>query len=148
MCGLSNKQTCANDTHKKATRVAIVTNMPTPYRIPIFQKLANHYGTTNFKVIYCTEKECNRDWLLDQDGFDLTYLKENAVTWKNRFIHFNFDVLKALTTYKPDIIITTGFYPTSLIAFAYTLFFTKKHIAWTDGTINSEQTLSVVLIVP
>ena len=42
---------------KKMSCVALVTNMPAPYRIPIFQELNKIYGIDKFKVIYCTPQE-------------------------------------------------------------------------------------------
>jgi glycosyltransferase involved in cell wall biosynthesis len=124
--------------------IVIVTNMPAPYRIPIFRKLAQQWGYENFKVIYCTEKEGNRDWILNQSGFDFLFLKENMLAWKNRYIHFNFDVLNVLRHLNPEVVITTGFNPSFLVAFGYAYFFDKIHIPMTDGTLESEQSLSLV----
>ena len=42
------------------------------------------------------------------------------------------------------MVITTGFNPTHLLAFAYTLFYKKVHIPKTDGTFESEQKLTVL----
>ena len=46
----------------KPINVATVTNIPAPYRIPIYQILAQHWGHEYFKVFYCADKEGNRDW--------------------------------------------------------------------------------------
>ena len=43
-----------------------------------------------------------------------------------------------------DTVITTGFNPTHLLAFSYTVFYKKMHIPMTDGTFESEQTLSAI----
>lgn len=75
MISLTNEQRCSNDTPNKLTRVAIVTNIPAPYRTKIYQKLATHWGQENFKVFYCTEKQENRQWILHQNGFNFAYLK-------------------------------------------------------------------------
>ncbi len=128
----------------KSLRLAIVTNMPAPYRIPIFQQLTQHYGNENFKVFFCTVKEGNRDWVLDLKGFDYEYLKNKTLTWKKRFIHFNFDVFSPLRKFNPDVIITTGFNPTFIFAFGYAMFYKKIHIPMTDGTLESEKTLGVI----
>lgn len=130
--------------NKQSVSIAIVTNMPAPYRIPIFKILAHKFGYENFKVIYCTVKEGNRDWKLSQNGFNFSFLKERTLNWNGRFIHFNFDVLRELRQLKPDVVITTGFNPTFLLAFGYAFFYKKKHIPMTDGTLESEQTLTIV----
>lgn len=124
--------------------VAIVTNTPAPYRIPIYQILAKKFGVDQFNVIYCTTREANRAWVLNQSGFNLIYLKENMLTWHGRYIHFNWDVIKQLKQLNPDVVITTGFNPTFILAFAYTLFYKKQHIPMTDGTLESEEILTWV----
>lgn len=125
-----------------APRVAMVTNIPAPYRIPIYQRLATRFGHNQFNVIFCSEKEANREWVIEQNHFSFTFLKRNYITWKGRYIHYNFDIVKVLRQLDPDVVITTGFNPTHLLAFAYTVFYCKEHIAMTDGTFESEQKLS------
>lgn len=129
-----------NENNKaSALSIAIVTNTPAPYRIPIYQILAQKLGVDQFNVIYCTTREANRAWDLNQSDFNLTYLKENTFVWQGRYIHFNWGVLKQLRQLNPNVVITTGFNPTFLLAFAYAIFYKKKHIPMTDGTLASEQ---------
>ena len=144
MCELTDIQACSNDTPNKVTRVAIVTNIPAPYRTKIYQKLATHWGQENFKVFYCTEKQENRQWILHQNGFNFAYLKGIVLKWNNRYIHFNSSIYKSLISYNPNIIITTGFNPTYLFAFCYALIYKKVHITMTDGTLDSEQKLTFI----
>ena len=125
-------------------RVAIVTNIPAPYRIPIYQRLATMLGNDRFHVIFCSEKEANREWVIDQSHFSFTFLKQNYIAWKGRYIHYNLDILKTLKQLDPEVVITTGFNPTHLLAFAYALFYNKAHIPMTDGTLASEQKLSAL----
>lgn len=125
-----------------AHRIVIVTNIPAPYRIPIYQRLAAKLGYDNFHVIFCSQKEDNREWILEQNHFAHTFLKQNYITWKGRYIHYNLDVLKVLCQLDADIVITSGFNPTHLLAFIYTVFYKKVHIPMTDGTLDSEQKLS------
>jgi glycosyltransferase involved in cell wall biosynthesis len=127
-----------------AYRIVIVTNIPAPYRIRIYQLLATKFGYGYFHVIFCSEKEDNRDWLVEQSDFSFTFLKRNYLTWKGRYIHYNFDVVRVLRQLDPDVVITTGFNPTHLLAFAYTVFLNKMHIPMTDGTFDSEQHLSAL----
>ncbi|MDD1620151.1 MAG: glycosyltransferase family 4 protein [Methylococcaceae bacterium] len=124
-------------------RVAIVTNIPAPYRIPIYKNLAAKLGSDRFHVIFCSKKEDNREWILEQSDFSYTFLKTHYINWKGRYIHYNPDVLKDLRLLNADVIITTGFNPTHLLAFCYTVFYNKVHIPMTDGTFESEQKLSV-----
>ena len=123
-------------------RVVIVTNIPAPYRMDIYNHLAKHFGYDYFHVIFCAQKEANRDWVIEHSGFTHTFLKTNYMTWKGRYIHYNPDALSVLKQLKPDVIITTGFNPTHLLAFAYAVLTGKMHIPMTDGTVDSELKLS------
>jgi glycosyltransferase involved in cell wall biosynthesis len=125
-----------------APLVAIVTNIPAPYRMQIYQRLTTKLGNDRFHVIFCSEKEANREWVVKQCDFAYSFLKQNYLTWNDRYIHYNLDVLMKLRQVNPDIVITTGFNPTHLLAFGYTVFNNKVHIPMTDGTFESEQKLS------
>jgi glycosyltransferase involved in cell wall biosynthesis len=134
----------STDFKPKNTTIALITNIPAPYRIPIFQHLARNFLNTRFHVIFCAQKEDNRDWIIEQNEFPYCYLKKNYGSWKGRYIHFNLDVINELRKLDADVVITTGFNPTHLLAFIYSLFNQKTHIPMTDGTFESEQTLSAL----
>lgn len=123
------------------TRLAIVTNIPAPYRIPVYELLSNK-PSIQLTVIFCSEVEPDRVWHLAKGKFDAIYLKQRFVTFRERFIHINPDVWQNLRKIKPDVIITTGYNPTHLIAYLYTRLYGAKHIAMTDGTLQSEARLS------
>jgi glycosyltransferase involved in cell wall biosynthesis len=134
----------AEESEQAFPRTVIVTNIPAPYRIPIYQRLAVILGAGNFHVIYCADNEANRDWLFDRAGFDFTVLRACQINWYERYIHVNLDVIDVLKRFSPEVVITTGFNPTHLLAFAYALFGRCKHIPQTDGTFESEQRLYMV----
>jgi glycosyltransferase involved in cell wall biosynthesis len=121
-------------------RIALVTNKPTPYRIPVFNRLAQMPDVT-LQVIFCTEREPNRLWDLPPMEFDHVFLRERFTTKGQRYIHNNVDVLSALRRFGPDIVVTTGFNPTQLYAFGYALATRCGHVTFTDGTFASEQSL-------
>jgi glycosyltransferase involved in cell wall biosynthesis len=74
--------------------------------------------------------------------FEHTYLRERITTIKGRYIHNNPDVILTLRRLAPDVIITDGFNPTHLYAFGYAMVKRLPHVAMTDGTIDSEKSLS------
>lgn len=127
-----------------APRVAIVTNIPAPYRNPIYQRLAEKLGYGRLHVVFCAEREANREWVTKQQGFAHTFLKEHSMERKGRYIHNNPDVIGVLRRLKPDVVVTTGFNPTHLYAFAYAVSAGKAHVPMTDGTLASERHLSLV----
>lgn len=122
-------------------KLAIVTNCPAPYRIPVYQRLSQVPGI-QLKVIYCCEREPNRFWDLPALDVNHVFLRHRFVTWKDRYIHSNLDVISRLQQFGPNVIVTDGFNPTHLYAFGYARMKRIPHITMTDGTEVSEQTLS------
>ncbi|HEY0844086.1 MAG TPA: glycosyltransferase family 4 protein [Noviherbaspirillum sp.] len=125
------------------TRLAIVTNEPPPYRIPVFQRVARTPGIT-LRVIFCARREPNRQWDLPPFEFDHRFLKERITTVKGRYIHNNPDVIGALRDFSPDVIVNDGLNPTQLYAFGYAFLKGIPHVPLTDGTYQSELGLSRV----
>lgn len=123
-------------------KVALVSNIPAPYRVPIFKLVAKEMGE-NFLVIYCARLEPNRQWDLTPFEFNHTYLKESYFVSRGVYIHNNLDVIKILQKFKPDVVITSGFNPTHLYAWGYTLVTGSVHVPMTDGWIVSERNLGV-----
>lgn len=124
-------------------RVVIVTNIPAPYRNPVYQRLAETLGYDRLHVVFCAGREGNREWIVEQQGFAHTFLKEHSVAWKGRYIHNNPEVIDVLRSLGPDVVVTTGFNPTHLYAFGYAILAGKVHVPMTDGTLVSERRLSM-----
>jgi glycosyltransferase involved in cell wall biosynthesis len=124
-------------------RIALITNTPPPYRIPIFNRLARWPGI-DFHAVFCAQREPNRLWDLPPSEFRQYFLRESFLTYRGRYIHHNPDVVPLLLRVKPDVIITDGFNPTHLYAFALARMKKIAHVAMTDGTQISEQSLPLV----
>ena len=123
--------------------VAMVTNIPAPYRLPVYERLVA-LGGVEVCLFFCSGREPDREWDLQQTGLRQVFLKERFLTWKGRFIHVNPDAWSALKRFKPEVVITTGFNPTFLVAYAYARMHGARHIAMTDGTALSESVLGPV----
>ncbi len=124
-------------------RLAVVANTPPPYRVPIFQRLGRVPGL-EFRAIFCTRREPNREWDLPPLDFDHVFLKERFISVGDRYIHNNPDVISALRKFQPHVVVTDGFNPTHLYGFLYAWVRGLIHIPMTDGTDLSEQSLSAV----
>jgi glycosyltransferase involved in cell wall biosynthesis len=122
-------------------KIAFITNEPAPYRIPALNRMAQS-ADIGLHVIFCCEREPNREWNLPPMHFERTFLRERITTLNDRYIHNNIDVIGALQRLAPDVIVTGGFNPTHLYSFAYALIKKVAHVAMTDGTLESEKTLS------
>ncbi len=124
-------------------KVAMVTNIPAPYRIQVYEYLVMHRDL-DFCVFYCSGREPDREWDLRDSSVKQAFFKEKFFTYRGKFVHCNPDVWSALAVFQPDVIITTGFNPTFLVAYAYARLHGAKHIAMTDGTDTTEATLTAV----
>ncbi|HJV86996.1 MAG TPA: glycosyltransferase family 4 protein [Noviherbaspirillum sp.] len=122
-------------------RIALITNHPPPFRIPIYEQIGNMAGV-ELQAVFCSAREPNRQWDVPPLRFNHVFLKERFVTRGSNFIHNNPDVIAVLHRLSPDVIITTGFNPTFLYAFAYAQLKGIPHIPMTDGTDSSERALS------
>ena len=118
-------------------RTVLVTNIPSPYRVLQFDKVAEKLGD-NFCVFYCARITSIRKWKIPELKHKHVFLKKSK--FENKW--FNIDIIKNLKIYNPDIVITSGFFPTSLFAFFYAKIHRKKHIVFTDSWLHSVNKLT------
>lgn len=127
----------------KRIKVALVTNIPAPYRLKVFEQLGAQ-PDIDFCVFYCSGREPDREWDLQQTAFKQVYLRESFITYRGRYIHCNPDAWSELGAFRPDVVITSGFNPTFLVAYVSARWHGARHIAMTDGTFTTEAGLSRV----
>ncbi len=128
---------------QKPTRVAVVTNIPAPYRLQVFEHLVAHQDL-DVCVFYCSGREPDREWDLRHSPVKQQFFKEKFFTYRGKFVHCNPDAWGALAAFRPDVVITSGFNPTFLVAYLYARWHGAHHIAMTDGTATTEASLSAV----
>jgi glycosyltransferase involved in cell wall biosynthesis len=124
-------------------RIALVTNIPAPYRVPVFNRIADQLGDA-FLVVFCAATEGNRRWDPGAFRFRHVFLKEHCRIVDGCTIHDNRDVLGHLRRFRPQVVITSGFHPTFLYAWAYALVRGCRHVPMTDGWIGSERDLGLL----
>lgn len=124
-------------------RVAMVTNIPAPYRVPIYERLGRD-ADLDFKAFFCAGSEPDRNWADRPQSYAHQFLAERFVTVAGRFIHFNPDVWRSLAQFRPDVVVTTGYNPSHLVAFMYAKWHGIGHVVMTDGTDTSEATLTAL----
>lgn len=123
-------------------RLAIVTNIPAPYRVPVYNRVAA-CGDVVFRAFYGSASEANRRWDLPAFAHDHEFLNGKVYERAGRYIHSSPDVMPGLARFRPDVVVTTGFNPLHLAAFAYTVLNRCCHVPMTDGTEASEAGLSL-----
>lgn len=97
----------------KRYKVAFITNIPTPYKIPLFERLARH-PSIDFKVYFTAVSAKNRTWVVDLGdkfkyrilpGFTLNYQRKDLITY-----HVNSSIIKELKRSNYDVVIAGGYY--------------------------------------
>lgn len=121
-------------------RIAILTNIPSPYRIYQFNELSK-LKDFELLVIYCAVNERNRKWLIQDLEHNHLFLSDNANASGQ---YSQLSVIKHLYLYKPTIVITAGFTPTMFIAFIYAKLTTSTHVVFTDAWKISVEKLSPI----
>jgi len=92
-------------------RVVIVTEIIAPYRIPVFNALAEHDGI-NLHVIFLAENDCTqRQWLVYKEEIRFPY--QVLRSWRRRVgrhsFLLNWGAEVALQQAEPDFIICGGY---------------------------------------
>jgi len=124
-----------------AIRVAIVTNIPAPYRVPVYNRLSASRRIT-LRVVYAARTEPDRQWELPCFEHDHVFLSGRFVEFKGRFIHWDPHVWRELGRFDPDVVITTGYNPTDLLAYLFARLKGRRHVVATDGTDAAEAGLT------
>ena len=124
-------------------RLAVVTNIPAPYRVSVFNIIASLPGVT-LRVLYASRSEPDRQWELPALEHDHVFLTGHILKIKGKFIHFSSGVSRELKRFEPDVVLTTGFNPTHLMAWWWSVIHRRRHVVMTDGTDISESSLSLL----
>lgn len=123
-----------------AIQVSLVTNIPVPYRIPVYELL--DADEVDLTVVYTADRERNRHWVLPATTVRSIVLRSLVMEVRGKYIHFTPGVWAALRRSRPEVVITTGFNPPQLLAIAFCLTHRIPHIVQTDGTQQSEAILT------
>lgn len=121
---------------------AVLTNVPVPYRLPMWDALAR-MGDVTLHVIYCAEAHIDptQDGRQAQ-GYTSHFLTAPYQIGEGNFAHADWGVTRLLSRIQPDVVVTTGFIWTYLFGFLWTRLHRVPHVALTDGTAESEASLS------
>ena len=132
-------------------KLALLTNMIAPYRVPVYSVLADGFDL----LVLNGGKEANRDsWNDDENvlpsakvvrawGWQFRYARKiNGEVFDDKFIHITPGFLWHLLRFRPDAIISAEMGFRSLVALAYGAAFRKPTWIWWGGTLHSERSLS------
>jgi glycosyltransferase involved in cell wall biosynthesis len=137
----STREQSAQGGSKSPIKVVVVTNVPAPYRVPVWQRVAKEEGI-DLEVVYCAPSHIDPSLDAAAHGFKTHFLQGPHWVMERRFLHADIGVVRLLDRLKPDVVVTSGFIPTFLFAFAWARRHGAAHVAMTDGTLQSEGELS------
>jgi glycosyltransferase involved in cell wall biosynthesis len=124
----------------KKIKLALVTNIPTPYRKDLFNSLSSSYKIT-CKVFFSGKTEKNRYWNISNlMGFPHTVINSLKISRRNgSTTYFEFGLFKALKKFKPDAIIVGGASFSAIICALYKFINPCGIYNWWAGTALSEK---------
>jgi glycosyltransferase involved in cell wall biosynthesis len=141
--------------NRKRTRVAILTNMIAPARIPLFSGLADHFEV----VVLHGGTESNRDSWKETGTESRKFTGIKAWGWQIRtarrekgriFDKLHFHVTPGyvwhLLRINPDVIASTEMGLRTLIALAYGALFGKPVWVWWGGTCHTERNIGFMRV--
>ena len=132
--------------------MALITNIPSPYRLPVWRALASNLD--NLRIYFSAERESNRIWRIENlENLTFEYRFLPGRSWyahaRDWGIHWNPTLWSELRRYRPTHIVVTGYEtPTYLIAIAYA----KVHrlplvIWWGSHALSSRSRKGAVALV-
>lgn len=132
----------------RPTKLALLTNMIAPYRLPLFTFLADQFDL----LILHGGKEANRDsWNNLEEalskarvarawGWQIRLAKKvNGRVFDEKYIHITPGLVWHLLRFRPDAVISGEMGFRSMVALAYGVLFRKPVWVWWEGTLHSER---------
>jgi glycosyltransferase involved in cell wall biosynthesis len=96
-------------------RIAIVTNVPTHYRVPLFNRLAARLERVDAKlrVFFLRDQALNRPWLRPEEGisFDSEVVHSFELPIRARRPSVPLDLKRRIMRFGPSVLIVGGFSP-------------------------------------
>jgi glycosyltransferase involved in cell wall biosynthesis len=126
------------------SRVLIVTNIPTPYRLPLFNEIAARLEGLGFrlKVAFAASGYARRRWAVDLAGcrFEHEILGGRGVSLAgNESPSFSYGGLYDLIRREqPSVTVVTGYSPATVKLWLRSLWLPTPYVIW-SGTIASAQ---------
>jgi glycosyltransferase involved in cell wall biosynthesis len=123
-------------------RLLLLTEIIAPYRIPVFNVLAQQPGI-NLHVIFLSETDPDlRQWLVYKDEISFSYEVLRSWRWRSadRSLLLNFGLSKAIKRASPDIVICGGYnYPASWHAMQWSRRERVPFLLWVESTSRDQR---------
>jgi glycosyltransferase involved in cell wall biosynthesis len=114
-------------------RLALLTNIVPPYRVPVFRALADTPGWT-LRVLTNAEREFDRDWEVDTAGLDVELVRSLARVsgGGTRFVPLG--LAGALRRFAPDVVLSTELGARTSLALCWCALHRVPLVVWSYTT--------------
>ncbi len=133
---------------RRRAKLAILTNLLTPYRLPLFERLGERYDVT----VLLSGREGNREQWADLErraaGIQVRRAWGISPAWRRRqggavmetrYLHLNPGLFTELFRLRPDAIVTDEMGFRTAAALAYAGIFGTPTWVWWGGTLHTER---------
>ena len=117
-------------------KLTVLTNILTPYRISLFQALAEQVD--EFSIIVMAAREENRLWEMETAPFPVHVLPGFHIRpwWAAVSTHLNYGVIDLLRSLNPDVVMNAGFALANIAAFFYCKRHQKPFVHWAHLSLD------------
>ena len=119
--------------------VLIVTNIPTPYRIPLFNEVARQLRTEGFRlcVVFGAWGYERRRWEIDPSSFEFDYHVlggEGFYLGKSESISFRYrKLIRYIRTVKPALVIVSGYSIAAMKLWIWSILTSTQYCIWSGS---------------
>lgn len=115
-------------------KLAVLTNILTPYRIPLFEAIERR--VEDLTILLMAEREENRDWKLGEHRLKTVVLPGMHIRPPGYAVsvHLNYGVGRALRVLGPDVVLNGGFGFSNLAAWRYCARRRARFVGWGELT--------------
>ncbi|MEQ3511926.1 glycosyltransferase [Pseudoalteromonas sp. BZB3] len=135
---------------KRGKKIALLTNMVAPYRVPFFEALANEHDIRQLDILTCIEREVDREWAV-KNSKSYNVLQQKGITLNlnkgadgKRILHFKFSIILYLLFKRPDVLVIGDASWTSFIAAFVCKILMIDYIVWNEITTTSKVSVGIV----
>jgi glycosyltransferase involved in cell wall biosynthesis len=122
-------------------RVALLTNILTPYRVPVYRALAQTPGWI-LRVMLSAPSEFDRDWSVEADDLDTEVVRNwsirrrlasrgRAASEQIVTLHMPYGLFASLRRFAPDVVVSAQLGVRTLLAALYCALFRVPLVIWT-----------------
>jgi len=128
-------------------KIAIVTNILAPYRVPLFNEIAAR-PDVDLRVFLCARSEPNRHWKWPDD-IRFEYVVHTTFKWSRspqKTVYMNPGLVVLLLRFKPDVVIVGSIGLLGLAALAGARLSGARLILWHEGNLHTERNRSKLVV--